>query len=34
MQPLSEGKDYQDLCIVTKKVLISSHGNDRVESGF
>ena len=30
----SKGKDYQDLLFITKKVLILSHGNGRVESGF
>ena len=31
---LSKGKDYQDHWFVTKKVLILTHGNGEVESGF
>ena len=31
---LSKVKDYQDHWFVTKKVLILTHGNGEVESGF
>ena len=31
---ISNVKDFQDLWFVTKKVVILSHGNGRVESGF
>ena len=31
---LPKGKGYRDIWFVTKKVLILSHGNGQVESGF